>query len=609
MGIKIGNKKINSRWLVTRQSFFNLFVSFSLIEMANICSNLIDGLIVSNFYDAKSLASVAICGPMFSIFGIVSGLFAKGMQITCAQELGRGNLKDFNRIFSAVFYIAGVLSIVFMGIEFIFAEQLAALFGASGNGAELSAQAVLYIRGLAIGFPIIVISNIVSAGCQLDSGRKRVMRASFVLAGSNILLDLVAVLIKAGVLGIGLATSLSNLVALLYLLLHFRNKDRMLHFTKLDTSFKEMLKVLSFGTEKALRRLSNVIAPIFINKIIIHYGGSTAMTAMAVEKQLMDFAEFMGVGLADSTSLQIGVFYGEKDDESIREVGNLVHRYTAIFVGVITVLFLVLARPLASLYLQKTDEAYSMAVFGVCLIAPYAPLYAIVKSRITYLQAIHKTRNMQILLVFNSLIFLVLGAFILGKLFGAYGVLGTNLLCMVLSALSVWVYYFVKSKRIIPHVSDYLNLPADFHAKPGDIISIDVRNKKDISLVTRQIQLFCRGHGLDESIAVKASVCFEELAENIINFGFPMCKNNPGIDLRVVYTKDELVLRLKDNCPMFDVEKNIARALSDQKKYGKVKSMGLKVIGSISESIRYVHSLENNNVIVSFDLTKKHPDS
>ena len=180
---------------------------------------------------------------------------------------------------------------------------------------------------------------------------------------------------------------------------------------------------------------------------------------------------------------------------------------------------------------------------------------------------------------------------------------------MVLSALSVWVYYFVKSKRIIPHVSDYLNLPADFHAKPGDIISIDVRNKKDISLVTRQIQLFCRGHGLDESIAVKASVCFEELAENIINFGFPMCKNNPGIDLRVVYTKDELVLRLKDNCPMFDVEKNIARALSDQKKYCKVKSMGLKVIGSISESIRYVHSLENNNVIVSFDLTKKHPDS
>ncbi len=108
---------------------------------------------------------------------------------------------------------------------------------------------------------------------------------------------------------------------------------------------------------------------------------------------------------------------------------------------------------------------------------------------------------------------------------------------------------------------------------------------------------------------MKASVCFEELAENIINFGFPMCKNNPGIDLRVVYTKDELVLRLKDNCPMFDVEKNIALALSDQKKYGKVKSMGLKVIGSISESIRYVHSLENNNVIVSFNLTKKYPDS
>ena len=53
--------KKNRRWLVNDQNFFSLFMTFSLIELANIGSGIIDGLIVSRFFDSNSLAAASGC--------------------------------------------------------------------------------------------------------------------------------------------------------------------------------------------------------------------------------------------------------------------------------------------------------------------------------------------------------------------------------------------------------------------------------------------------------------------------------------------------------------------------------------------------------------------
>ena len=97
------------------------------------------------------------------------------------------------------------------------------------------------------------------------------------------------------------------------------------------------------------------------------------------------------------------------------------------------------------------------------------------------------------------------------------------------------------------------------------------------------------------------AVCFEELAVNVIRYGFPKCKKKPELSVRVVYTGEELTLRMKDNCPMFDVEHFIARDLnmvSDSE-----KNIGLKLVAGLSDNITYVHSLDSNNVILQYPLS------
>ena len=136
---------------------------------------------------------------------------------------------------------------------------------------------------------------------------------------------------------------------------------------------------------------------------------------------------------------------------------------------------------------------------------------------------------------------------------------------------------------------------------PGDIIELDVRNDEDISLTSEQIRVFCKGHKIKDSIGFKAALCFEELTSNIIQHGLPMCKKDPGIDLRMVYGPKELVMRIQDNCPAYNVERQIAMAVNDDTLNPEEK-LGLKVLGGMADNIKYVHSLEMNNVILRFPL-------
>ena len=593
--------KKNNRWTLVDQSFLSLFITFSFIELTNRGSGIIDGLFVSNFLDTDSIASVGIAKTIYSVTGIISGLFTVGTQSKCSHELGKGDIKNFNRIFSSMFYIAIAVSAVCTAALLLGARPLAVLLGASGKGAGLADGAALYLRGVGIGLPALILTPLVCASCNLDSAKARVRKSGIVFFVCNCAFDLIAVKCGFGVFGIGLATAVGTYIQLAYLLLHFRTKDRMLRLTKFGISFGEVKDTLSLGTEKAIRSMSKVISPLIVNRIILFFGSTLAMSAFSVQKDLMSFAEIATAGLADATALQAGVYFGEMNSETMNATGKTAHKFCFIFLGAICAILVLFAKPIAGIYISQQGKLFDMVVFSSVMIGIYAPLNGLVRSRISYLNAVKKTRNMQIMTFLSSVVYTIISAFVLGKLFGAYGVLASDLMRAVLLMLTVWIYYAVITKKLFPSPDDYLSLPDSFDLSPGDVISLDIRDKEDISLVAEQIQLFCMGHKIDVKTGMKAALCFEELAVNIITFGFPKCKRQPGIDLRIVFAKNEMVMRLCDNCPAFDVERYIAQEIDGTEDKTSIR-LGLKMISSLAENISYVHSLENNNVIIRFSV-------
>ena len=138
-----------------------------------------------------------------------------------------------------MFYIAIAVSAVCTAALLLGARPLAVLLGASGKGAGLADGAAMYLRGVGIGLPALILTPLVSASCNLDSAKARVRKSGIVFFVCNCAFDLIAVKCGFGVFGIGLATAVGTYIQLAYLLLHFRTKDRMLRLTKFSISFGE----------------------------------------------------------------------------------------------------------------------------------------------------------------------------------------------------------------------------------------------------------------------------------------------------------------------------------------------------------------------------------
>ena len=472
----------------------------------------------------------------------------------------------------------------------------------AGSGAELADGAALYLKGIAVGIPALIMAHVLSAACQLDIAKQRIRISGIIYFAADVIFDYAAVKLDLGVLGIGLATSVAMYFQLGYLMLHFTVKNRILHFTGFSMTLREFIDALSYGSEKALRSLSNFISPTIVNRIFLFYGGTVVMSAFSVQKDLMSITEIFASGIADATALQMSVYYGEMNPEYIKAAGASAHKNCAALLGIIAAVLIVLAKPVAGIYIHDRGELYNMVVFASVMAGLHAPMNALMRSRTSYLNAVKKKVNLQILLILSTVIYNISSAFILGKFFGAYGLLAFITVLSFMMLVTVWIFYAAKNRTPLPGSADYLALPESFDTPPGNIISLDIRDDDDISLAAEQLQLFCKGHSIDRNTGMKAAVCVEELSVNIMRFGFPKCKKQPCIDLRVVYTDELLTVRLRDNCPMFDVERNIAQSISSTEDKDELR-LGLKMIGGLAENITYVHSLETNNVIMKFPLT------
>ena len=598
------NKSGNNRWYVANKIFTDNFIVASLIEFSIMITALVDGLVVSRLLAPGSMASFGLARPYFSIIAIFFGFMTTGMQTLCSEKIGRGDAKNFNRIFFSAFYISGIISIVLASFFFFFSYPFALFLGNTKYTGTLILGTSNYIRGLSIGLPATMLNAILLPAIQMDSGRKRVLVSIYANFVCDVILDLVVVYTGHGLFGIGLASSLSRYVKLTILLLHFRDKNHLLRFTGLHTSFREFFTLLSFGTEKIWYRLGSIVRPIFINKIILLSGGTIALTAMSIRITISDLTEIFAIGLADTVGLVAGVYFGEKNAEAMEEMGKTVHRLclrTCIVLSVIIALF---SWPISLFFTNDHGSLLSLTQISLIGVALQTPLKALLRARITYLQRIQKTKTMQTLIILGSMVFPISAALILKKFFGIYGLLFCYTAGDFLSLTAVWLYHVFTTKKLFPRANDYLSLPDSFHIKPEDIISLDIRNMDDISVTTEQISLFCKGHHLSPQLCSHVAVCFEEMAANTVKHGFPLNKTYlPIIDLRVTITDGKLVIRMLDNCPQYDAGKRL-KALENAGQKEKMSNLGSWLTQNFADDVRYIYSFECNTIIMEFKITK-----
>ena len=110
---------------------------------------------------------------------------------------------------------------------------------------------------------------------------------------------------------------------------------------------------------------------------------------------------------------------------------------------------------------------------------------------------------------------------------------------------------------------------------------------------------FCTEKGCDNRRRYVIALCVEELARNIVQHGFKENKKN-CIDLRIIKKDENYIVRIRDNCVLFNPKKELQLINDEDLTY----HMGLRLAFETAEDIQYTSLLKLNKIYKTFMVSK-----
>ena len=237
-----------------RPIFHQVFVTSSVTTFTTIGAGFVDTIIVSYFLGVDAIAAAGLGYSFYYLAGIIYGCIATGFKSLASRSLARGDTEDFRHIYSVSISLAVLVSCLVMGLIYCFTGPLVWLLGARGSSESLAGMTSSYLAGLAVGLPALTLNSVLSTALYFDNGTAAVTTANIVSMAADILLDIAAVLTGAGMLGIGLASSVSAWMGLIVLALKSR-KSSLLVFTLTKPKKGELREMVHLGSERIFARL------------------------------------------------------------------------------------------------------------------------------------------------------------------------------------------------------------------------------------------------------------------------------------------------------------------------------------------------------------------
>lgn len=550
----------------------------------------LDGLIVSRFLGETCFGALGLTSPLFNLIELLSSVVATGTVVACGNLIGEGRPDKATTIFSSGFtlcLLAGGLS----ALVLFCMPQLSRALVLKQDAEVFFPLMFEYVRGLAPGIPAIMISTLMIPMVQLDGDKKHVVCAAVVLCLVNLSGDIiVSKLTSLGMLGIGLTTTLSYYASVLVLTSHFFRENTVF---RLGLSVSGLKTSLPFGIPPLFNRSATMLRNLTYNNIALGMGGPLGVVAWSTVNNLSSFLSGFPKAFGQEALVGSGVFHGEKDrDTLIRFIRKSVVLGLTVILFVIAVIFF--AAPfLVGLQLSASSEAFSEAVKGLRWYALGLLPYTLNMILANYMQSAKKKVFTNIICFMDGFGMLILFTLVLTGIIGFSGLWYSFFLgkTAVLILSVVWICIRQKSFRLT--VDNLLMLPKDFDVPEEDRFLISIDSMKGAAGTSEKIIGFCENRGIDHRRSSFVGLALEEMSQIIIDEGFGDGKSH-SIDIKLFIQNDQITIRLRDDCQMFDTVKRAA-ILSPE---DPASHPAIRVLNHISGETDYYSALNVNYLLM-----------
>lgn len=253
----------------------SLIITFALpLMMGNVFQQLytvVDTMVVGKALGVNALAALGATDWLYwMILGMIQGV-SQGFGILMAREFGAKQFENLRRVVGSSVILAALSALLFLIAGQLAAEPVLILLN---TPAEIMDWAVLYLRIMVAGIPIVMAYNLLASILRSLGDGQTPLNAMIVAALSNIALDLLFVLVfKWGIGGAAAATLIAQLISSIYCLLRIRKID-FLSLKKEHFALKPAMagQLLSLGSPMAAQNAIIAVGGMIIQSVVNGYG-------------------------------------------------------------------------------------------------------------------------------------------------------------------------------------------------------------------------------------------------------------------------------------------------------------------------------------------------
>lgn len=327
----------------------------------------VDGYFVSNFAGKAPFTAVNFIYPFLMILGSFGFMFGTGGGALIGKTLGERDRERANRTFSLIVYISIGVGVVLAVAGLLLLRPVATLLGARE---QLLEDCVTYGRIILLALPAFLLQF--EFQCLFaTAGKPTLGLATTVASGiTNMVLDVLFVAIFSwGLVGAAAATALSQCVGGLLPLLYFaRPNQSLLRLQATRFDGRALRQTCSNGVSELVSNISGSLVSMLYNAQLLRHASNDGVAAYGVLMyvNMIFLAIFMGysVGIAPIVSYH----YGAQNHAELRSLRRKSIRIISLCAIAMVVAALLLARPLAQLYVGYDEGLMAMTLhaFQIC---------------------------------------------------------------------------------------------------------------------------------------------------------------------------------------------------------------------------------------------------
>ncbi len=326
---------------------------------------IVDGMFVSNLVGTDALSAINICYPLLCFFNAISIMFSTGGCAVVSIQLGEGNSKKANRLFSFITLSALAVTAVVVVVSFIFLEPLLTFLGCSETLMPLCKS---YLSVLLVFSPVLTL-QILFQSFFVAAGKPALGLILTISAGiSNMILDYVFMAyFNSGISGAALATAAGYFIpAIGGVIFFFKNRNG-LCFSLPQIDFKALFKSCTNGSSEMVTNLSTSITTMLFNITMMEHLGNDGVAAITAVLYSQFLLTALYLGFSVGVAPIISYHYGAGNCVYLNKLKRICYKFVLATSVLSFVLAFFMSNPLASLFSGNNQNVHELIKHGMML--------------------------------------------------------------------------------------------------------------------------------------------------------------------------------------------------------------------------------------------------